>query len=44
MDFVNKYFAIRYYAEIVGAIIFALLLLMYVVVAIVSLIKKKLGK
>lgn len=44
MSMVEKYFAIQYYAEIIGLIAAGLVILLYAVVIIIGLIKKKLGK
>ena len=44
MSMVEKYFAIQYYAEIIGLIAAGLVILLYAVVIIISLIKKKLGR
>lgn len=44
MSMVEKYFAIQYYAEIIGLIAAGLVILLYVVVIVIGFIKKKLGR
>lgn len=44
MSMVEKYFAIQYYAEIIGLIAVGLVISLYVIVGIIALIKKKLGR